>query len=45
MRLRIRNPFYFAYSKWASINCYHCGKVSVVLVSNLRANNYCQECK
>ena len=43
--LRIRNPFYYTQNKWADVNCYHCGKYITILVPNLRAYNYCGECK
>ena len=45
MKLKIRNPFYFTVNKWARVNCYHCGRLTTILVPNLRANNYCEVCK
>jgi len=43
--LRVRNPFYFTPNKFATVNCFHCGKLFTISVPNLRVNNYCGVCK
>ena len=48
MKLKIRNPFYFAEENetdLVKVLCYHCGKIVNLFYENIRANNYCSECK
>jgi len=48
MKLKIRNPFYFAgedKTGFVKVLCYHCGNVVNLFYKNIRVNNYCSECK
>jgi hypothetical protein len=43
--IKIRNPFYRKTNVMAWVTCIHCAKDYYVNIENIRATNYCGDCK